>query len=359
MRKILFIILFSVIFTAAVSASAQSGRLINDEIHAVSLEGNLIGDSPKRSVVVYLPPDYEKRTERRYPVVYLLHGFTPAANRTWTIENEGLRMNIRKMMDKLIGERKIQPMIVVMPDASNRFGGSFYTDSSATGNWENFITRELVGFIDKKYRTLATAKSRGIAGHSMGGYGAIKLAMKNPEVFGAVYATSPCCLDALPNPNQPDRFMIEAANIKSWKEAEKASFFARAFLASAAAFVPNPAKPPFFADFPVKKKDVSDQAAEQAQARWLANTPMWMIDQHRANLARLRGIAFDVGAKEDLLSSVRDFSEKLKINEIKHDFEEFDGDHINKTAERIKTRILPFFSRTLEFSEKAATDKSQ
>jgi enterochelin esterase-like enzyme len=348
MKKIFFCFIF---IAAVVSVSAQSGKIINDEMHAVSLEGNLISDSPKRSVLVYLPPNYDKQSEVRYPVVYFLHGFAPVANKTWIIENEGLRMNISAMMDKLIAEQKVRPMILVMPDGSNKFSGSFYTNSVTTGNWEDFITRDLVSFIDKKYRTMPNAASRGIVGHSMGGYGAIKLAMKNPDIYGAVYATSPCCLDAYPSLVTPDESMVEASNIKSWEEIKKAGFFARTFLASAAAFSPNPAKPLFFADFPVKKKGEPDASAEQAQARWLANTPMWMIDQYRGNLTRLRGFAFDVGTKEDLLDSVREFSAVLKRNKIQHIFEEFDGDHTDKTAERIETRIMPFFSRTLVFQK--------
>jgi len=147
--------------------------------------------------------------------------------------------------------------------------------------------------------------------------------------------------------------MIEASAVKSWEEIERATFLSRTFIASAAAFSPNPAKPPFFADFPVKVKGEPDVVAEQALARWLANTPMWMIDQNRANLKRLRGIAFDVGTSEDLLNSIRQFSGALKRNKIEHLFEEFDGDHIDKTAVRIETRIMPFFSRTLAFERRS------
>ncbi len=350
MVRIIRLLVWSIFSIAVVSVSAQNGRLVSDELHAVSLEGNLIGDSPKRNVLVYLPPDYDKQTKIRYPVVYLLHGFSPAAEKTWITEDVGMKMNIRLMMDKLLAGKRVLPMIVVMPDASNKFGGSFYTDSVATGNWEDFITRELIGYIDRKYRTIPNAKSRGVAGHSMGGYAAIKLAMKHPDIYGAVYATSPCCLDAYPNREAPDSFMLEAANIKSWEEAEKASFFARTYLASAVAFSPNPAKPPFFADFPVTMRGEPESAAEQSQARWLANTPMWMVDQYRVNLMRLRGIAFDVGTQEDLLKSVLDFSDVLKRNKIKHTIEEFNGGHIDRTAERFETRAMPSFSRTLMFS---------
>jgi enterochelin esterase-like enzyme len=298
-----------------------------------------------------MPLNYDKQTDIRYPVVYLLHGFSGPGNQTWMIENQGLRMNIRTMMDKLIAEKKVRPMILVMPDGRNKFGGSFYTNSITTGNWEDFATRDLVSFIDKKYRTISKAESRGIAGHSMGGYSAVKLAMKNPDIYGALYATSPCCLDAHLNVNTPGRFMVEASAVKSWDEIERAPFLSRTFIASAAAFSPNPAKPPFFADFPVKVKGEPDVVAEQALARWLANTPMWMIDQNRANLKRLRGIAFDVGTREDLLNSIRQFSGALKRNKIEHVFDEFDGDHIDKTAIRIETRIMPFFSGTLAFEQ--------
>jgi len=350
MKTILF---FFLLVAIVVSISGQSGKIINDEMHAVSLEGNLIGDSAKRNILVYLPPNYDKQPEVRYPVVYLLHGFSGPGNQTWMIENQGLRMNMRIIMDKLIAEQKVRPMVIVMPDGRNKFGGSFYTNSITTGNWEDFATRDLVSFIDEKYRTISKAESRGIAGHSMGGYSAVKLAMKNPDIYGSIYATSPCCLDAYPNVNTPSRFMIEASAVKSWEEIERATFLSRTFIASAAAFSPNPAKPPFFADFPVKVRGEPDAVAEQALARWLANTPMWMIDQNRANLKRLRGIAFDVGTSEDLLNSIRQFSGALKRNKIEHLFEEFDGDHIDKTGVRIETRIMPFFSRTLAFEQRS------
>ncbi|MBA2527848.1 MAG: alpha/beta hydrolase [Pyrinomonadaceae bacterium] len=354
------ILFWFILITAVVGASAQTGKIVNDQIHAVSLERNLIGDSPNRSVLVYLPPDYEQQTKVRYAVVYLLHGFTDKANKTWVIENEGLRMNIGAVMDRLIAERKVRPMILVMPDGSNKFGGSFYTNSITTGNWENYITRDLVNYVDKKYRTLPNAESRGIVGHSMGGYGAIKLAMKHPDIYGAVYGTSPCCLNAYPRPTGADKFLEEAAAVKSWDENEKASFFIRVNLAYAAAFSPNPAKPPFFADFPVTKATQPDSVAEQAQARWLANTPMWMVDQYRANLLQLRGIAFDAGTKEELLKSIHEFSEALKRIKIQHTFEKFEGDHISMVADRVETRIMPFFSRTLVFqSPSKVGDKSK
>lgn len=191
------ILLFGLLLVVAQSSSAQSGLLKTDEFHFVSLEGNLVGDSPKRSILVYLPPGYERLKKMRYPVVYLLHGFNGfgVGNKSWM--RQGGNFNV-ETISRLITELKISPMIIVMPDGSNRYGGSLYTNSITTGNWEDYIVRDLVAFIDKNYRTLARAESRGIAGHSMGGYGALKIAMKHPDVFAAVYGTSSCCLTYMP-----------------------------------------------------------------------------------------------------------------------------------------------------------------
>jgi enterochelin esterase-like enzyme len=361
MRKLCLSILSLLIIAAAVvSTSAQNGAIVNDEIHAAALEGNLVGDSPKRSVLVYLPPDYERQKKMRYPVIYLLHGFSRKGNLTW-IESKYINVEI---INRLIAEKKISPMIIVMPDGKNRYGGSMYTNSITTGNWEAYIVRDLVAYIDKKYRTLPNAESRGIAGHSMGGYGAIKLAMKNPDVFAAFYGTSSCCLNIFPGKNPTSKQMEEAAALKSFEEAEKAPFGVQVTFAYAASFSPNPEKPPFFSDYPMSiGSGDADAAAEYAQARWLANIPTYMVDQYLTNLRQLHAIAFDAGTKEPAIqTSSRRFSEILKRNKIKHTFEVFEGGHVDKVAERIETRILRFFSQELVSQtsmKKAGANKSK
>lgn len=359
MRKLcLSILSLLIIACAVISVSAQNGTITTDKINVVSLEGNLVGDSPQRSVLVYLPPDYESQKKIRYPVVYLLHGFNGnVGNKVWS---DGKRFNV-ETINRLIAEKKISPMIVVMPDGSNKFGGSFYTNSITTGNWEDYIVRDLVAYIDKKYRTLPQAESRGIAGHSMGGYGAIKLAMKHPDVFGAVYGTSPCCLHVFP---QMSKAIPDAAAIKSFEEADKATFWVRVTFASAAAWSPNPLNPPFFSDYPmIDNNGSSGAASENAQARWLANIPTYMFDQYRTNLLRLRGIAFDAGTQEEFIQTPsRQFSEMLKRGKIEHTFEVFEGGHTDKVAERVETKILPFFTRTLVFqtsAKKTSASKSK
>ncbi|MGC2181916.1 MAG: alpha/beta hydrolase-fold protein, partial [Terriglobales bacterium] len=148
----------------APSADPLSGIVVNATVHSPALVGNLLGDSPDRPVAIYLPPGYASSASR-FPVIYLLHGYgsTNGGNRAWT---KGDWANVPKMMDRLIAAGTIRKMIVVMPDASDKLGGAFYTNSVAAGNWEDFITRDLVSDIDARYRTIRRAASRGIAGHS-------------------------------------------------------------------------------------------------------------------------------------------------------------------------------------------------
>ena len=166
------------------------GRILVDTIRSKAIAGNLIGDTPNREVFVYTPPSYDRTPTRRFPVLYLLHGFT-SHPREW-LDGTYQGLDLQKTMDSLwrvdAGE-----FLVVMPSADNVVGGTFYVNSAAFGNWENFVADELVRFIDARYRTRTDRASRGLAGHSMGGFGALFLAQKHANVFGTVYAMSPCC----------------------------------------------------------------------------------------------------------------------------------------------------------------------
>ena len=176
----------------ATHPAVAPGRLVEVKVPAPSLKGNFLGDRTEQSVAVYLPPSYDASPAKRFPTLYLLHGFL-VNNRLWTT-NASQGMTLQSLMDGMIKSSKIREMIVVAPNGWNAYRGAFYTNSSVTGNWEDYMFRDLVQNIDANYRTIAKPQSRGIAGHSMGGYGAVTLAMKHPDVFSAVYALSPCCL---------------------------------------------------------------------------------------------------------------------------------------------------------------------
>ncbi len=331
-------------------ADARPGALVEDSVQSHALEGNLLGDSARRPVQIYLPPGYREHPERRYPVVFLLHGYL-GSYKQWTEGGEG--WNIANVLDKLIASDKTREMIVVMPDARNRLGGSFYTNSVATGNWEDYLCRELVGHVDGHYRTLARPESRGIAGHSMGGYGAILLAMKHPETFGAVYAQSPAVLGwggDLSRDNPAWEATFSFRTLADFDRASESDYIAKAFVAMAAAWSPDPGKPPFYGDYPVSGRGPDRKWQEGARARWSANMPVYLADQYRSGLARLRAIAFDVGSRDQFSHipvTCRAFASALKRNRIPYTFEEYDGDHNDQVPARIVTKVLPFFSRAL------------
>lgn len=359
-------LLVGLLLAGARLALAGTGTVVHTTVHSPALAGNLLGDPPDRPVAIYLPPGYASGASR-YPVIYLLHGFgsTSKATEGWT---RGTWANVPGMMDRLIAAGKIQKMIVVMPDASTRLGGAFYTNSVATGNWEDFIAHDLVGSIDSRYRTIPHASSRGIAGHSMGGYGALKLAMKHPDTYGSVYSLSACCMEwsgamSPANPAWDETVGFQtlddvaaarhfiAANGNDFKNPEvPRAFQALVFLALSAAWSPDPGRPPFYADLLVEGRGDTRRVSEMRQALWSANIPVAMLDQYRSNLARLRAIAFDVGSRDEfaeIRDGARDFDAGLTRNGVPHRFEEYEGTHMNRIGERLETRALPFLSRAL------------
>lgn len=168
----------------AQTGAEKKGTVETIKVHGKSLEGNLEGDSPDRDVFVYLPPSYQTDQNRRYQVVYFLHGYGVKAEAYWNL------MTVPATADKEMNGGTAHEMILVNPDAYTIYNGSMYSNSPTTGDWETYLTHDLVQYIDSHYRTLATRESRGLAGHSMGGYGTMRLAMKYPEVYSSVYAMS-------------------------------------------------------------------------------------------------------------------------------------------------------------------------
>ena len=217
------------------------GKLEHITVHGKALEGNLEGDSSDRDVFVYLPPSYDRESSRRYPVVYTLHGFGLHAQQWVGIANvSGLEKGMTAGTTK--------EMILVSPDAFSLHNGSFYSNSKTTGDWETFIAVELVNYIDSHYRTIPDRMSRGLAGHSMGGYGTFRIGMKHPEVFSSLFSMSACCMvDAA----EVTPALSQMETIKTKEDAQKLSFNQKSPLARAAAWSSNPNNPPLYIDLPV------------------------------------------------------------------------------------------------------------
>ena len=177
---------------AATKAEPGKGTVEHIKVHGKSLEGNLEGDSPDRDVFVYLPPSYAANKSKRYPVAYLLHGYGLTADRWMPFTA------MQETSDKLIASGAMKEMILVNPDAFTKYSGSMYSSSATIGDWETFIAEDLVSYIDGHYRTIPNRMSRGLGGHSMGGYGTIRIGMKRPDVFSSMYIMSACCLSNNP-----------------------------------------------------------------------------------------------------------------------------------------------------------------
>ena len=346
-RRLLAVLLVAVpaIATGPLGAQPDAGRVERIRVPGPSLEGNLTGDDATRDVFVYLPPSYSRDSQRRYPVVVFLHGYTATA------EAYVRNLDLPQGADHAIaaGARE---MIIVLPDSFTAYSGSMYSSSVTTGDWESYIADDLIAYVDGHYRTLAQRASRGLSGHSMGGYGTVRIGMKRPDVFGALYAMSSCCL--LIDPASGGDVVMRAARERAAQgqageepprgRPDPAAGFANALSAQAAAWAPNPDNPPEYFDLPFKNGELDSMVA----AKWLANAPLLMVDQYVPSLKRYRGIALDVGNADPLRADNMNLDAALKRLRVPHVFEEYEGDHGNRVRDRFASKVLPFFSEQLD-----------
>ena len=308
------------------------------KIHGTSLEGNLEKNAVDRDVFVFLPPSYSKENRRRYPVVYALHGYSIGAEQ-WTKE-----IHVPQTIEGAfaLGAKE---MIVVVPDSKTLHNGSMYSSSATVGDFESFIARDVVAYIDQHYRTIPNRMSRGLVGHSMGGYGATRIGMKHSDVFGSLYIMSPCCLSARVSLPQNSDIAKSLEAVKTPEDSAKLSFFARATLASAAAWSPNPKNPPLYLDLPIGDSQAT------VLARWAANAPLAFVDQYISSLRQYRGIALDVGDQDGLRVDTAKLHDVLDIYGVSNSFEEYQGTHTSKVADRFQNHVLKFFSEHLCFEK--------
>ncbi len=305
-------------------------------VHGAALEGNLEGDAVDREAIVFLPPSYATAKTRRYPVVYALHGYSIGAEQ-WSKE-----IHVPQTIEGAFAQGE-KEMIVVLPDSKTVHNGSMYSSSVTTGDFEAFIAHDVVAYIDAHYRTMANRASRGLAGHSMGGYGATRIGMKHSDVFGSVYIMSPCCLTARgAGPANPESEKALAA-VKTPADSAALPFGLRAQLASAAAWSPNPKNPPLYLDLPTKDGVVQQDVI----AKWAANSPLAFIDQYIGNLRQYRAIAIDVGDQDGLRAGANKLHDILDTYGIANSFEIYSGTHTSAVADRFQNHVMPFFSKNL------------
>ncbi len=312
---------------------AIKGTVVIEEFRSRALEGNPLGDPAVREIPIYLPPSYDRDRDRRYPVIYWLHGFTGIE---WSAIARSLWVpSLPELMDRVIAEGAPEA-ILVMPDGSTRYGGSQYLNSPATGRYEDYIVRDLVPHVDRTYRTQAGAAHRGVNGKSSGGYGALVLAMRNSDTFAAVASHSgdmyfeagykPFFWRSLTTIN---RYGGLTKFLRAFDAApKKPRDAAEALMLLVAMAMAYSANSDGTYELPV---DLSTgELRDAVWARWLAWDSIFLTERHVDALRRMKLIYFECGTKDEwnLTYGARILHQRLQALGIPHEHQEFDDDHM-------------------------------
>ncbi|MCB2065789.1 MAG: esterase [Erythrobacter sp.] len=319
----------------AVPAHAQdSARVTRTTFEAPSLAGNLEGNSTTRDVFVVTPPGYDEHPDRRYPVVYFLHGYWMPA----PVQQEAFHLEEAVQAASEAGH----DIIMVMPDGFSRLRGGFYSSGPTVGDYEGMVADDLVGWVDAHYRTLARPASRGLAGHSMGGYGTIRLAMRRPGIFSSIYMMSACCLPPMEMTAEQARTIAGLTE----EQVANAGFGELAGVSTLATWSPDPAADNFLhVDTGLREDGTIDPLVNQ---RLAANAPVVLVPQYLPQLNALHAFAMDIGDQDFLLDGNAQFRRELDRFGVHYQFELYQGDHGNRIRERIRTKVLPFFAENLD-----------
>jgi S-formylglutathione hydrolase FrmB len=356
----------------------RSGRVVTVAHCSRVLAGNALGDPHERLHDVWLPPQYDQSRSRgrRFPVLFDLVGYT-GSGKTHT-NWRGFEENVPERAARLVHEHKMAPCIIVFPDCFTALGGNQYINSSAIGRYADYLTRELIPFIDAEFRTLADREHRGCFGKSSGGYGALIHGMKYARYWGAIANHSgdayfdfiyrsdwPNTLDELARYQRPrgQEGRFDAAALEGeasggddgrvkrflervWRRStlSSAEIHCLMNLAMAASYDPDPDAPngfrlPFHLD--------TGEIIAARWRRWLRHDPIHLVARYAKNLQTLRGIYIDCGWRDQyrIHYGSRILSQRLHRHGVTHVYEEFDGTHSN--IDHRMDRSLPFLSRAL------------
>ena len=308
----------------------KQGTVVTLRHESEILKNNPLGDRNVRDVIVYLPPDYDE--SKQYPTVYALSGFTGRGK--MMLNDSAFTPNLAQRFDKLIAENKIRPMIAVLPDCFTNYGGSQYLNSSATGNYEDYLTREIVPFVDDSFSTLKDKNSRAVMGKSSGGYGALVMALRHSDLFALACSTSgDCYFEMCYQPDFAKAFRAIKGNPqriveKMWNEEAKKGkhdFDALNIIGMSACYSPNGAE----IDLPFDLK--TGEIRPEIWAKWKENDPVNLVEKHAENLKSLKLLFIDAGTRDEFNLDIgaRILCERLKKHDVAHITEEFDDGHFN------------------------------
>ena len=302
---------------------------------SATLKNNPLGDAHVRDLYVYLPPDYEAESDKKFPVVYCLTGFTGRGK--MFLNDNAFTPNLAERLDKLIGDGAIQPMIAVLPDCFTRYGGAQYINSTATGNYEDYLTREIIPFVEENFRTVTDKNSRAVMGKSSGGYGALIMAMRHADKFGLACSTSGdayfefCYFPGFAKGFHSIKGDPQALIEKFWREDARKSkddFAALNTIGMSACYSPNENSELGF-DLPFDLE--TGEIRADVWQKWLAHDPVRSVEKSVENLKSLKLLFIDAGTRDEfhLDLGAKILCRKLEEFEIPFIHEEFDDGHFN------------------------------
>ena len=360
----------------------KPGTLVMLEHVSKVLKGNALGDAHVRNLAVWLPPQYNAGATRgrgkRFPVLVDMVGFTGSglSHVAW----RPFADNVPQRVARLIHEEKMGPAILVFPDCFTALGGNQYVNSSAIGNYADYLTKEIVPYVDREFRTLASPGHRGCFGKSSGGYGAIIHGMKYPDTWGAIADHSgdsyfdyvywhdwPNTLNELSkhrakkrvegaydakreargagsgfDDGRVRRFLAEVWKKEKLSQAEGHAIMN---LCMAATYDPDPSAPNGFR-LPFNLE--TGEVLPARWKRWQAHDPINLVGKYAKNLKKLRGIYIDCGWRDQyhIHYGTRILARRLAEAGIRHTYEEFDDNHSD--VDYRMDVSLPFLYRALK-----------
>jgi enterochelin esterase-like enzyme len=309
-----------------------NGQIITLQHESQVLAGNPLGDPVARDVIIYLPPGYEDQT-MRFPVVWYLPAFTGWGEKVFNVQ--AWDENLPQRVDRLISEGKMPPVVMAFPDCFTRFGGSQYVNSSAVGRYEDYMVQELVSFVDEEFRTIVDRDHRAVIGYSSGGFGAIWLSMRHPDIFGAVASHSgdmgfEYCywpdiagtvrmLGSMGGLEGYLRSFGQNAKTKDW-------YSTLNIVGMSACYSPNAEAP---GGFDLLCDSATGAIREEVWARWKEFDPVRASSSYSEAFQSLRTLYFDCGIRDEfnMFLGARMLHQQLERADIAHTYDEFDGGH--------------------------------
>jgi len=311
------------------------------KITSQALAGNLLGDPAERTALVLLPPSYET-SDKRYPVVYVM---------PWAFGQPGEdAVEFRDAMTSLLRNGEIGEMILVVPDGANQLGASLFRSSPTIGDYETYVTQEVVDYIDAHFRTLNARESRGLAGCGNGGTAAMRLALKYPAVFSVANVTDgdyDGSLEAHPSDVEAvksltalpqDASQLDQTGITGW------------YIEAAAANAPDPNNPPFYAEMPFRIVDGHGELVPEVIAKIVENDAVHEAHRYIEQPVRLDALLIRHGLHHSAegTAATRSFDQLLTELGIDHEYLETETGWCGGPWEK---DTLKFMSENLDFGE--------